>query len=160
MPTHHHVLVTGSAGAIGQPVCRELTSRDHTVRGFDVRETPGVADAIVADLTDREAIAGHLEKMAAEVARWLGRHRLFARTVTIKVRYSDFTTITRSQSAERPTSDEGEMGTRAVALLEKTEAGRRPVRLLGVSAHNLTSSPEPVPRRTPRRDDLLPFSAD
>jgi uronate dehydrogenase len=56
VPTHHHVLVTGSAGAIGQPVCRELMSRGHAVRGFDARETSGVADAIVADLTDRAAL--------------------------------------------------------------------------------------------------------
>jgi DNA polymerase IV len=56
--------------------------------------------------------------------------------VTIKVRYNDFTTITRSHS-EAATRDEENIRRRAVALLEKTEAGRRPIRLLGVSVQNL-----------------------
>ena len=55
--------------------------------------------------------------------------------MTIKVRYADFTTITRSHSAP-PTRDEADLTARAVRLLEKTDAGTRPVRLLGVSVHN------------------------
>jgi len=74
--------------------------------------------------------------MARDNARWLGRKKIVARTVTIKVRYSDFTTITRSHSREA-TSDPDEIAWRAVALLEKTEAGQRPVRLLGAGVHNL-----------------------
>jgi len=50
------VLITGSAGAIGQPVCRELLARGHRVRGFDRVPTAGVADAVVADLSDRAAV--------------------------------------------------------------------------------------------------------
>jgi DNA polymerase-4 len=56
--------------------------------------------------------------------------------VTIKVRYSDFTTITRSHS-RAATSDPDDIVRRAVALLEKTHAGHRPVRLLGAGVHNL-----------------------
>jgi DNA polymerase-4 len=52
------------------------------------------------------------------------------------VRYDDFTTVTRSHT-QGATSDEEEIVQRAVALLEKTEAGRRPVRLLGAGVHNL-----------------------
>jgi uronate dehydrogenase len=44
------VLVTGSAGAIGQAVCRELLSRGHHVRGFDRVPTPGLEDTWVADI--------------------------------------------------------------------------------------------------------------
>jgi DNA polymerase IV len=72
------------------------------------------------------------------------------RTVTLKVRYSDFTTVTRSHSA-LPTSSVDEIASRAVALLDRTEAGRRPVRLLGVSVHNLIDPAEPT------REPLLPF---
>ena len=50
------VLVTGSTGAIGQPVCRELLAHGHTVRGFARRVTPGVPDAVVGDLADRDAV--------------------------------------------------------------------------------------------------------
>jgi DNA polymerase-4 len=64
---------------------------------------------------------------------------MFARTVVLKLRYSNFETITRSETREPSTRDAGEIRGRAAALLEKTEAGRRPVRLLGVSLHGLSS---------------------
>jgi DNA polymerase-4 len=88
------------------------------------------------DLTDLGRIREEIGGMARDNALWLGRRRIVARTVTIKVRYSDFTTVTRSHSAEA-TSDPDEIARRAVALLEKTDAGRRPVRLLGAGVHNL-----------------------
>jgi DNA polymerase-4 len=88
------------------------------------------------DLTDLARIREEIAGMARDNARWLGRKGLVARTVTIKVRYDDFTTITRSHSAE-PTSDPEQVAGRAVALLDKTEAGKRPVRLLGAGVHNL-----------------------
>jgi len=73
--------------------------------------------------------------MAGQVIAWLARKQLLARTVTLKVRYGDFTTITRSHTAP-PTRDEADLAARAVRLLDKTEAGTRSVRLLGVSVHN------------------------
>ena len=88
------------------------------------------------DLTDLERIREEIAGMARDNALWLGRKQIAARTVTIKVRYDDFTTITRSHSDEA-TSDPDEIVRRAVALLEKTEAGRRPVRLLGAGVYNL-----------------------
>jgi DNA polymerase IV len=88
------------------------------------------------DLTDLDRIREEIADMARDNALWLGRKRIVARTVTIKVRYSDFTTITRSHSHDA-TSDPDEVVRRAVSLLEKTEAGRRPVRLLGAGVHDL-----------------------
>jgi DNA polymerase-4 len=75
--------------------------------------------------------------------------------VTIKVRYDDFTTITRSHTAP-PTRDEGGLTARAVGLLDKTDAGRRPIRLLGVSVHNFIGRLEPAPVDP----DRLPFDDD
>jgi len=91
------------------------------------------------DLTDLVRIREEIATMARDNALWLGRKGLTARTVTIKIRYDDFTTITRSHS-QQATSSADEIVERAVALLDKTEAGRRPVRLLGAGVHNL----EPV----------------
>jgi DNA polymerase-4 len=88
------------------------------------------------DLTDLARIREEIASMARDNALWLGRKGIVARTVTIKVRYSDFTTITRSHSHEA-TSDPDQIVQRAVTLLEKTEAGRRPVRLLGAGVHSL-----------------------
>ena len=90
------------------------------------------------DLTDIETIRTEIAEMASHAIAWLARRDMLARTVTIKVRYGDFTTITRSHTAP-PTRDEAELTARAVRLLDKTEAGARPVRLLGVSVHNFTT---------------------
>jgi DNA polymerase-4 len=102
------------------------------------RETKssGSENTYAKDLIDPGLIRDAVARMAGDAARWLERRRLLARTVTLKVRYSDFTTITRSHTAE-PTRNEPAIVERAVRLLERTEAGRRPVRLLGVSVHNL-----------------------
>jgi len=77
--------------------------------------------------------------MAGEVAEWLGKKGLLARTVTLKIRYADFTTITRSDTKRPATREAASIAERASALLDRTEAGRRPVRLLGVSVHGLES---------------------
>ena len=86
------------------------------------------------DLTDTARIQREVEELARENAEWLVRKSLFARTVTIKVRYSDFTTITRSHTAVA-TNRSDDIVRRALALLQKTDAGRRPVRLLGAGVH-------------------------
>ena len=108
------------------------------------------------DLTSLDEIRREIAEMAGDGAAWLERRGLFARTVVIKVRYDDFETITRSHSAE-PTRDRAALVERAHALLDKTEAGRRPVRLLGASVHNLTGSDAPPPRVATRRGPRLPF---
>jgi DNA polymerase-4 len=107
------------------------------------------------DLTDAAQIRAEIARMAADASAWLERRELFARTVTLKVRYGDFTTITRSESAA-PTRDRDAIVSRAVELLRKTEAGVRSVRLLGVSVHNFSEEPRLSPR-TPAR---LPFDDD
>ena len=96
--------------------------------------------------------------MARENAEWLEKHGLVARTVTIKVRYDDFTTITRSDT-KPPTSNPDQIQERAVRLLVKTEAGRRPVRLLGAGVHNLESKDAArIPDEPP--EGWLPFGTD
>ena len=75
-------------------------------------------------------------------------------TVTLKVRYGDFETITRSLSRLPETRSRDELSARAVSLLQRTDAGGRPVRLLGVSVHGFladddaTAQPPPSPQLT------------
>jgi DNA polymerase-4 len=115
-------------------------------------KSSGSENTFATDVKDIAEIREEIESMARATARWLAKRDLYARTVTIKVRYGDFTTITRSQS-EPACRDEELIVRRAIALLDKTEAGRRPIRLLGVSVHNLCDTPVLVPDGPPR----LPF---
>jgi len=59
--------------------------------------------------------------------------------VVLKLRYSNFETITRSETREPATASADEIASRIVALLDRTEAGKRPVRLLGASLHGVRS---------------------
>src|SRR5262245_8396486 len=91
------------------------------------------------DLTDLAAIRGEIDRMARENAEWLERRKLAAKSVDIKVRYADFSTVTRSHTLSWPQSDPDVIASWAVLLLEKTQAGRRPVRLLGAGVHGLVA---------------------
>jgi DNA polymerase-4 len=126
------------------------------------RKSVGSECTYETDLTDLARIRAEIDEMARDAARWLDKNGMFARTVVIKVRYEDFTTITRSQSDLKPTREADAIASRAVALLDKTDAGRRPVRLLGVSVHNLEDSDAARPRRHARLDDSprLPLDED
>ncbi len=78
-----------------------------------------------------------IEEMAQEVADGLTRHEVVACTITVKVRYSDFTTVTRARTFSIPTARAARITAAAKDLLRRTDAGRRNVRLLGVSASTL-----------------------
>ncbi len=97
----------------------------------------GSENTFSKDLTSLDEIRAAIDEMARDAAGWLDRKSLLCRTVTIKVRYSDFSTVTRSHSQSPATRDADEIAARACALLDRTEAGQRPVRLLGASVHNL-----------------------
>ncbi|MEO6237195.1 MAG: DNA polymerase IV [Vicinamibacterales bacterium] len=119
------------------------------------RETKssGSENTYAQDLTDINEIRQEVDAMARDAAQWLAKTALLCRTVTIKVRYSDFTTITRSHSRSPATRDGEEIAQRAVKLLERTDAASRPVRLLGVSVHNLEDPSAPFAPEEP----MLPF---
>ncbi len=115
-------------------------------------KSSGTENTYPEDLTDLDTIRGEVREMAWHAVEWLERRQLLARTVTLKVRYSDFTTITRSHTAEA-TRSAPELRDRALMLLEKTRAGQRPVRLLGVSVHNLCTADD----RCTGSNERLPF---
>ena len=120
------------------------------------RKSIGCEETFARDLTDLAEIRRQVEALARNAADYLVRKSLRARTLTLKLRYSNFQTITRSETREPPTASPEDIAVRAGALLEKTEAGSRPVRLLGVSLHNLTDTESP-PREADRAAGELPF---
>ena len=128
---------------------------DRAVEPHSEAKSSGSENTFASDLTDLNEIRAAVDEMARDAASWLERKSLLCRTVTIKVRYSDFTTVTRSHTA-LPTRDPEAIAHRAVALLDKTEAGNRPVRLLGASVHNLLD-PEDLEPQVDDAEPWLPF---
>jgi DNA polymerase IV len=89
------------------------------------------------DLEEPARLRAELDRLADSVARGLTKREISARTVTIKVRYDDFTTVTRSLTLPLPTADARVLRRIARTLLARTEAGSRSVRLLGVGGSGL-----------------------
>src|SRR5918993_1035512 len=79
-------------------------------------KSAGSENTFASDLTDLVEIQMNVDGMARDAAAWLERKGLLCRTVTVKVRYSDFTTITRSHTSTPPTCSAEEIAARALAL--------------------------------------------
>jgi DNA polymerase-4 len=90
------------------------------------------------DLSDPKALRRQLWRLSQGVARRLQRSELAAGTVAIKLRYGDFTTLTRQMRLAVPTDDEKVIYRAALALLWRAWQRGRPVRLLGVAGRHLT----------------------
>jgi DNA polymerase-4 len=90
------------------------------------------------DLRDAGALRSQLYRLSQGVARRLRRAEMVAGTVAIKLRYADFTTLTRQMRLAVPTDDEQMIYRAAVALFSRTWQSGRPVRLLGVAGQHLS----------------------
>lgn len=110
---------------------------ERPVQTHHERKSLGTESTYREDLAHLEAMDEQLEAMAEEVGDGLARRELAACTITVKVRYPDFTTVTRSRTFAIPTADAKRIGAAAKAMLRRTEASHRKVRLLGVSASTL-----------------------
>lgn len=114
------------------------------VRGIDDRqvepnpETKSLSaeDTFADDLTAADDMKQELDKIALTVAERLLHYGLKGRTISIKIKYSDFKIITRSQSFSRPQGDAGIIAATARQLLDGTAPEGKPVRLLGINISN------------------------
>lgn len=94
------------------------------------------------DLRDPDHVRAVMLTQAEDVARRLREKDLLARGVTVKIRFGDFKTITRSTTLDRPTDMTDELYHPALALFDKwASSAFAPVRLIGVSAGPLTHEP-------------------
>jgi DNA polymerase-4 len=104
---------------------------EHDVKSIGHEQT------FLRDVTELEEAKKSLLALTNKVAQRMRRNGIAGKTVTLKVKYSDFFQITRSDTLAEPTDDGLEMYSTVCRLLEKTEVGRRPIRLLGVSLSQL-----------------------
>jgi DNA polymerase IV len=81
-----------------------------------------------------------LKEQAEDVASSLAKHRLAARTVQVKVRYGDFTSLTRQISMEEPLTDAREIYRLGCWLLGREKLVNRPLRLIGLGVSGLVEA--------------------
>jgi len=125
----------------------------HQARGID--ERPVVTEyerkslsqetTFVRDLRDAEPLRRQLWQLSQGVGQQLKEEGLAARTVAIKLRYADFTTLTRQMRLAVPTDDERVIYRAAAVLLRRAWQRGRPVRLLGVAGRDLSPPPGQLP---------------
>lgn len=90
------------------------------------------------DVLDADILSRQLQKMCASVAKSLQKKNLIAHTVTVKLRWADFTTITRQKSVSVGIDSEEKILSMATRLWRNNWPKEEPIRLLGVGVSNLT----------------------
>jgi DNA polymerase IV len=106
-------------------------STDETIKSISTECTFG------QDTEHRPTLRATLREQAKEIAEKLQRNRLEARTVQVKVRYSNFTTLTRQFSGDQPVTGVAEIYRLACWLLGRERLVSRPLRLLGLGVSGL-----------------------
>lgn len=104
---------------------------DDTIKSISSEET------FLHDTDDRRILRSSLRVQAEDVSRKLKRKQLAAQTVQVKIRYGDFTTLTRQFSVEEPIIEAPEIYRLACFLLAREKLVSRPLRLLGVGVSHL-----------------------
>lgn len=97
------------------------------------------------DTDDRRVLVPALKDQARELAGKLSKERLAARTVQIKVRYSDFKTLTRQSSVEDPIETAEDIYAIACSILRREGLVNRPLRLLGLGVTGLVPPSQQIP---------------
>lgn len=104
--------------------------------GDEIKSISG-EETFLKDTDDRKVLRACLKEQAADISARLKHRKLGARTVQIKVRYSDFTTLTRQISVEEPITEAAEIYRLGCFLLGRDKLVSRPLRLLGLGVSNL-----------------------
>ena len=141
----------GRAGEFFHDIARGIDRRP--VRPRRERRSMGAETTLARDTDDRQQMMAILADLAGRVGAGLEQRRTGGRTLTLKVRYEDFTTVSRSRTPGTIFTESGDIMAHVPALLAATEAGRRKVRLLGITVANLVA----IPAHRACRQLLLPF---
>ena len=129
---------------------------ERPVRPTRERKSVGAEDTFAYDVIDVEELERELERLGEVVWRRLGEVK--GRTVTVKVTYSDFSKATRGRTLPQRLASLEEMLAHAKELLHFTEAGNRPIRLVGITVSQFSEASETeMDGEAPGRQLVFPF---
>ncbi len=111
-------------------------SQDDTIKSISSENT------FSSDTADRPTLRNILKEQADEVSAKLHRHGIAAQTVQVKVRYGDFSTLTRQFSVDEPVASSRDLYRLACWLLARHRLVHRPLRLLGLGVSGLVENRE------------------
>ena len=134
----------GKNGLFFYSIARGIDHR--TVQAHRVRKSIGTETTLAKDILAIEMVQQVLQGLTTELAADLAARKACGRTLTLKVRYHDFSTISRSCTVAAGFAGVDDVEMQLPRLLAATEAGKRPIRLLGISVSNLLSEKDLVRR--------------
>lgn len=114
---------------------------DRPVESIREAKSIGRETTFAYDLADRETLETILLELACDVGQSLRRERLKGKTITLKIRYEDFRTLSRSHTLSQATHLEDIIYTEARQLLREVSL-QRPLRLIGVTVSSLMNQEE------------------
>jgi len=125
----------GKSGHHYYRIARAIDLRE--VKPDRIRKSIGKERTFSEDVIDMEWIESFIRELSGKVASAMEKLDAEGKTVTLKIRYKNFETVTRSISVQHYLSSLDEISELALHLLKDTEAGMREVRLIGVTVSNL-----------------------
>jgi len=148
-------LLVSKLGSLGESLHRLACGIDEReVETAQEAKSIGNEETFAKNIIDIDTAQQELLALAVKVAARLRHENAKGRTICLKVKYADFRQITRSITLNDPVDDSGAIYRSCCGLIDKTDIGRVPVRLLGVSVSGLCS-PE-----TPRQQGLFDDGSD
>ncbi len=132
-------------GKVGQYYYKIARAQDdRVVEPNRIRKSIGAETSFAVDLSDRASMLLELEQIAQVLKQRIDRHQASGRTLTLKVKFSDYQQITRSKTSLVPISDLSAISLIAKTLFEGIELENRSIRLLGISLSNLDNVKDSV----------------
>ena len=125
----------GSSGGWYYRICRGIDDRE--VKADRPYKSVSAERTFDEDLTDPDRLAGELDRIAGYAWARVERAQVAGRTVTLKIKYGDFTLITRSRSFAAAIPDIEAFCTAGQALLRSLVPVPKGIRLMGLGLHNL-----------------------
>jgi DNA polymerase-4 len=103
------------------------------------RETKSISQEITysKDVRDDQILQKTIHEMSVEVARQLRKNNLVGKTIKLKIRWPDFTTLTRQTTLNQPTDQEADIEKMALELMRLVRKPNQAVRLIGVGVSGL-----------------------
>ncbi|MBB6485888.1 DNA polymerase IV [Rhizobium lusitanum] len=140
----------GKSGPYFYGIARGIDERQ--VKPNRIRKSVGAEDTFVEDISDLALATAELQPLAQKVWRYCEAGGIGAKTVTVKIKYSDFTQATRSRTSALPVAGVDEVLEAASSLLATVYPFKRPVRLLGVTLSSLTAEEAADDQSQPQLD--------
>jgi len=146
----------GKVGLYYYQVTRGIDHR--VVKSSRQRKSLGKETTFAQDITNMEELSQHAKVLAQKVLTSMVSNDLKARSITLKIKYADFTQITRSSTQAEPITNDLVIRDVLPKLLAQTEAGKRPVRLIGISISSFVlPASSNIEQKTSHSQIPLPF---